>query len=95
MILYQSIISLIVGLIAGIIYGSSFVLQQRGFLISKAVPINEATRLLLFVTRIAILAICFYYLLRSPVIPSILFGIAFVAIFWTIIVVTIKARSYE
>ena len=93
--IYQSIATIALGLITGIIYASSFVLQQRGFLFSPGIPLNRAAQLLLFVGRICILGVCFYYLLRSPLIPSILAVVAFVITFWTIILVTVKARSHE
>ncbi len=79
---------------AGIVYGCSFVLQQRGILFAHSKNVHPAQQFAFFLTRICILLVTGHYLLRSPMIPSILSTIAFFSMFWLIILV-IRAQKNE
>ncbi len=89
----QNVAPIFVGLISGIAYGSSFLLQHRG--IFSATPLrNTVRRIGFFGARIAIIFLAGQYLLRSALIPSILGSMAFFSMFW-IMVLTVRAHLYE
>jgi hypothetical protein len=79
---------------AGLIYGCSFVLQQRGFLFKNGVATHPAEQALFFLLRIFILFSIGRYLLRSAGIPSILGTLTFFSMFWLVILL-VKAHKYE
>ena len=84
------ILPVITGIIAGLLYGYSFVLQQRSIFFQA----NSTRAISFFIARIMIALVTGSYLLQSPQIPSILGLLGFTIIFWAILLTT-KAKLYE
>lgn len=82
------------GACAGLAYGCSFVLQQRGILFTRTLSVHPLHRVMFFIIRILILIGIGNYLLRSPFRASILATITFFSVFWLTIAV-VKAQTYE
>lgn len=79
---------------AGIVYGCSFVLQQRGILSTSALQPSRLQQIGFFLARILILGVTGQYLLRSPMIPSILGSITFFSMFW-LVLLAVRTQTYE
>ena len=79
---------------AGIVYGCSFVLQQRGILSTSTLAPSRLQQFVFFLARILTLVLTGYYLLRSPMIPSILGSITFFSMFW-LVILAVRTRAYE
>ncbi len=94
MIQFTRITPLIIGACSGILYGCSFLFQQRGIFFAQTTSRSRIQQLVFFLVRILILIGTGHYLLRSAVIPSILSSIAFFGMFWFVIIV-VKAQLYE
>lgn len=91
MITYTAfILPVITGIIAGLFYGYSFVLQQRSIFFYA----NQTRATAFFIARVIIMVIAGSYLLQSPKIPSILGLLGFTIVFWAILLTT-KAKLYE
>jgi len=88
--LLNHFIPLLVGISSGLIYGYSFVLQQRSIFFHA----NKMRAISLFALRILLLCMVGSYLLRSPVIPSILVAVGFAIFFWSVILMQ-KAKLDE
>ncbi len=86
----SSIVPMLIGIGAGILYGYSFVIQQRSMFFQS----NQTRAASFFIVRILIMSFVGSYLLRSPVIPSILGVLGFVVIFWSVLLIK-KANLYE
>ena len=86
----NSIIPVAIGIGAGLIYGYSFVMQQRSIFFHE----HKSYANVFLMARIIIISLLGSYLLRSPLIPSILGLVGFIVIFWTIILIQ-KASLYE
>ncbi len=86
----------LVGITAGFVYGIQFALQQR-YLFAHNHTHSPAKRTvllaLLFLARMTVLAGTIYYLLRLPLLPSILVIAMFVVTFWLVILHT-KAHPH-
>jgi hypothetical protein len=94
MILFEHIVPVLIGAVAGIAYGCFFVLQQRTIFFARIHPTQRTQQIGFFLARILILLCAGRYLLRSAMIPSILGTIAFFSMFWLVILV-IRAQTYE
>ncbi len=94
MILFEHIVPVLIGAVAGIAYGCSFILQQRTIFFTHIKPTQRIQQIGFFLARILILFCAGHYLLRSAMIPSILGSIAFFSMFWLVILV-VRAQTYE
>lgn len=97
MALHFLLTSLFLGAGGGILYGCSF-LGQRSFLIR---PLGSLSRRFFFAffslasfVRFVLLAVLFFYVLRSPSLDIILVLVSFFGGFW-LIVLQKKVRSHE
>ena len=79
--------------ILGFIYGCTFLLQHKKTLFAKTHN-TRAHGIAFFIIRIGILFGVGNYLLRTPLIPSIISIISFFAVFW-VIIFQAKAKVYE
>jgi len=77
------------GITIGLIYSRSFVEQQRSAFFGN----RHTSIILFFVIRMALLMICAFYLLRSPLQDSILVLISFIMTFWIFLLLK-KARLH-
>jgi hypothetical protein len=92
MIIDSSIVFLMITCaLAGLVYGYSFVLQQRSVFLKP----NSARAITFFIIRLLTGIAMGSYLLQSPMIPSILGLLTFTIIFWAIILLTAKAKLYD
>lgn len=93
MILPTIIAPLVTGCILGLVYGYSFVLQQRSifFKNNSRIPLKS---FLFFPLRIIFFILIWYYLLRSPVLHSILMMSVCMVIFW-LVILNKKTQLYE
>lgn len=91
------LLSSIIGCLAGLFYGLSF-LFARGRVFSYRNPEPKRKLIIAIITssaaRILLLAVLFFYLLRLPTINFILLMMAFFATFWGTVLKR-KARSYD
>lgn len=94
MIQFARITPLIIGACGGMVYGCSFLFQQRGIFFADNSRRSHMQQLIFFLVRMIILISIGQYLLRSAIIPSILSSIAFFGMFWFVIIV-VKAQLYE
>jgi len=86
----NSLVSVSIGLAAGFLYGCSFALQQRSTFAFNdrkgEMPMRSRLKIMLnSSSRIALLAICAYALLRSGQISPILFFASFAVMFWLVV----------
>lgn len=79
---------------AGLVYGCSFVLQQRSIFSPTHGITNHMKPIAFFLVRILALCCTGYYLLRTPTFLSILGSITFFVMFWLVLLV-VRAQSYE
>lgn len=79
---------------AGLVYGCSFVLQQRSIFNPTHATTHRIKHISFFLARILVLCFTGRYLLRSAVIPSILGAITFFSMFW-VILLAVRAYAYE
>ncbi len=79
---------------AGLVYGCSFVLQQRSIFNPTHAAAQRIKQIGFFLTRIVVLCFTGRYLLRSTIIPSILGAITFFSMFW-VILLAVRAYAYE
>lgn len=84
----------LVGGVAGLLYGYSFLLQQRRAFGGDHSLSGRLSKVGFFLFRIVILFYAVKYLLRSELIPSILGIIVFMVIFW-LIILRVKVFPYE
>ncbi len=86
MAVYSALVSACIGIFTGLMYGLSFVLQQRRvFRVTASEQPNLLVVSLLSIVRFSILATLWYYLLRWPSIDFILVLMFFLVTFWLII----------
>ena len=80
--------------LAGLLYGCSFVLQQKSIFLSQNAGTQRLKQLGYFGIRLLILGYTGYYLLRLDLLPSILGLVLFLSMFWLIILMA-RARIHE
>ena len=83
-----------VGLVAGLLYGVLFLLQQSPWFDTMRSRVGRTSRLVFFVMRIVILFYTARYLLRSELIPSILGAMVFIVVFW-LLILSVKVFFHE
>lgn len=86
--------SFFISAFAGIVYGCSFVLQQRSIFSATNASIHRLQQIGFFLARIIVLCLTGQYLLRSTLIPSILGSITFFSMFW-LVILAVRAQTYE
>ena len=82
------------GIFLGLIYGYSFVAQQRSIFFPEVLAFLVFHHSSFFPLRIIFFVLTWYYLLRSPILHSILMMIICMVIFWLVILNT-KTQLYE
>ncbi len=83
-----------VGLVAGLLYGVLFLLQQSSWVDAMRYRVGRMSRLVFFIMRVVILFYTARYLLRSELIPSILGAMVFIVVFWLEILI-VKGFLHE